>query len=319
MTELGYALSSEEHGPQDLVNLARRAEETGFSFAMISDHYHPWIDKQGQSPFVWSVLGGISQVTKRLRLGTGVTCPILRIHPAIIAQAAATMAGLLPGRFFLGVGTGENLNEHIFGDVWPPHYRRLEMLEEAVEVIRLLWEGGTQSYEGQYYLVDKARIYSLPNELPPIYVAAAGQKTAEVAGAIGDGLISTSPETDIMQAFTKSGGKGKPHIGQLSVCWAKTEAEARHVVLEWWPTSALSGELNQELRLPAHFEQVTQLVTEEQVGQEVICGPDAQRHIQAIQKYQEAGFEQVYVHQIGPDQEGFFQFYQREVLPKFKS
>lgn len=224
MTEIGFALSSEEHTPQAWIDLARQAEEAGFTFALISDHYHPWIDHQGHSPFVWSVIGGISQVTQRLRLGTGVTCPMMRTHPAIIAQAAATSACLLPGRFFLGVGTGENLNEHILGDVWPPHYRRLEMLEEAVEVIRLLWQGGMQNYEGRYYIVEKARLYSLPPEPPPIYMAASGKITADTAGAISDGLISTSPKPEILKAFDEAGGKDKSHIGQVTVLYSSNRA-----------------------------------------------------------------------------------------------
>jgi G6PDH family F420-dependent oxidoreductase len=226
---------------------------------------------------------------------------------------------LLPGRFFLGVGTGENLNEHILGDVWPPHYRRLEMLEEAVEVIRLLWQGGMQNYEGRYYIVEKARLYSLPAEPPPIYMAASGKITADTAGAISDGLISTSPKPEILTAFDEAGGKGKAHIGQVTVCWADDEAEARRIALEWWPIAALPGELSQELPLPAHFEQAAQLVTEDQIGQTVICGPDVQRHRQAIQEYRDAGYDQIYIHQIGPDQAGFFKFYQREILPHFKA
>src|SRR5512143_669201 len=196
MTELGYAFSSEEHRPNDLVRYARMAEEAGFTFGLISDHFHPWLDKQGNSPFVWSVLGGIAQVTQRLRVGTGVTCPTIRIHPAIIAQAAATIGAMMPGRFFLGVGTGENLNEHILGDKWPPVEIRQEMLTEAVSVIRLLWKGGMQSHRGTYYVVENARIYTLPDKLPDIYVAAAGPKSAEVAGRIGDGLISTAPKKE---------------------------------------------------------------------------------------------------------------------------
>src|SRR6186997_734236 len=154
MTEIGYFLSSEEHGPRDLVRFAKMAEYAGLRAAWISDHYHPWVDRQGQSPFVWSVIGGIAQTTQQLRLGTGVTCPTMRIHPAIIAQAAATAAAMMPGRFFLGVGTGENLNEHILGDHWPPHDLRLAMLEEAVDVIRLLWQGGTQTHRGCHYVVE---------------------------------------------------------------------------------------------------------------------------------------------------------------------
>src|SRR5690349_22926050 len=174
MLEIGYSLSSEEHRPNDLVRAARRAEEVGFTFALISDHFHPWIDKQGQSPFVWSVLGGIAQATERLRLGTGVTCPILRYHPAILAQAAATVAAMMPGRFFLGVGTGENLNEHVLGQHWPPYTVPLEMLEEAIGVLRLLWQGGVQSHRGRYYTVENARIYTLPEQPVPIYVAGTG-------------------------------------------------------------------------------------------------------------------------------------------------
>jgi coenzyme F420-dependent glucose-6-phosphate dehydrogenase len=193
MTEIGYALSSEEHVPQKLVQDAHQAEEAGFTFALISDHFHPWIDKQGQSPFVWSVLGGIAQATTTMRFGTGVTCPLIRIHPVIIAQAAATIASMMPGRFFLGVGTGENLNEHITGEKWPIYDTRAEMLEEAVEVIRLLWQGGSQSWDGMYYTVENAQIYSLPDELPPIMIAASGEKAAELASRIGDVLITTAP------------------------------------------------------------------------------------------------------------------------------
>src|ERR671915_534940 len=193
MIEIGYSLSSEEMPPKDLVRFAKRAEEVGFGFALVSDHYHPWIKRQGQSPFVWAVIGGISQVTERLSLGTGVTCPILRIHPAIIAQAAATAAMMMPGRFFLGVGTGENLNEHILGAAWPSGDVRLEMLEEAIDVIRLLWQGGYQSHRGRYYTVEDARLYTLPEAPPPIMVAASKPGAAELAGG-QDGLIGVSPE-----------------------------------------------------------------------------------------------------------------------------
>src|SRR5438874_12628040 len=226
MVEIGYALSSEEHLPADLVRNARRAAEAGFPFALISDHYHPWIDAQGQSPFVWSVIGGISQVTEHLQLGTGVTCPIMRTHPAIIAQAAATSAALMPGRFFLGVGTGENLNEHILGEKWPPYDVRAEMLDEAVEVIRLLWQGGPRSHRGRYFTVENAQIYSLPKVLPPIMIAASGKSPAALAGRIADGLISTAPQKELIEAFRQSGGQGKRLYGQMTVCWASTQEEA---------------------------------------------------------------------------------------------
>src|SRR5436190_10571348 len=197
--ELGFSLSSEEHRSNPLVEQARRAEEAGFTFALISDHFHPWVDQQGQSPLVWGILGAISQVTEKLRLGTGVTCPIRRIHPVILAQAAATAASLMPGRFFLGVGTGENLNEHITGEHWPPIETRQLMLREAVQIIRRLWLGETTTIYGDYFTVENARIYTLPDELPPIYVAAAGPKSGELSGEIGDGLISTAPDKETVQ------------------------------------------------------------------------------------------------------------------------
>jgi len=205
MAEFGYALSSEEHAPSDLVRLARRAEAAGFTFALISDHYHPWIDRQGHSPFVWSVVGGIAQATQRLMVGTGVTCPTMRIHPGIIAQAAATSAAMMPGRFFLGVGTGENLNEHIFGDRWPPHDRREQMLKEAVEIIRMLWKGDLVTYRGVFYTVENARIYTLPDQPQPIFMAASGPRAAEAAGRIADGFITTAPETDLLKGFAGGG------------------------------------------------------------------------------------------------------------------
>ena len=318
MVQIGYALSSEEFSPTALVRNAQRAEEAGFTFALISDHYHPWIDRQGQSAFVWGVIGGIAQVTERLHLGTGVTCPTFRMHPAIVAQAAATAATMMPGRFFLGVGTGENLNEHILGDRWPPHDVRLDMLEEAVEIIRLLWEGGTQTYRGDYYVVEDARVYTLPDELPAIVVAASGPKMAEAAGRFGDGLCSTAPEQELVERFTAAGGNGKPRYGQFAVCWAPDEATARRTAFEYWPNAGLTGELSQILPTPAHFEQAVQMVREEDVAEGIVCGPDPARHLEQIQRYIDAGFDHVYIHQIGPDQEGFCQFYAQEILPKFR-
>jgi G6PDH family F420-dependent oxidoreductase len=317
MPEIGYALSSEEHPAPDLVRYAQRAEEVGFPFALISDHFHPWVDKQGQSPFVWSVIGGIAATTKRLRLGTGVTCPTIRIHPTIIAQAAATAETMMPGRFFLGVGSGENLNEHIFGDPWPEAEIRLEMLEEAIDVIHLLWEGGNQSHHGPYYDVQNARIYSLPDEPPPIYVAASGEKAATLAGRLGDGFIGVAPEEEIVETFQKAGGRGKPLYGQVTVCWADDEKEAIKTAHEWWPNVGIGGELNQELPLPRHFGQAAENVSEEDVAEAVACGPDPERHREMIQKFADAGYDHIYVHQVGPDQEGFFNFYEREILPKF--
>jgi G6PDH family F420-dependent oxidoreductase len=318
MVALGYALSSEEHSPQDLIRYARQAEEAGFAFALISDHYHPWIDQQGQSSFVWSVIGGIAQTTQRLRLGTGVTCPTMRIHPAIIAQAASTSAALMPGRFFLGVGTGENLNEHILGDRWPAHDMREAMLEEAVDIIRSLWQGDTLTYRGEYYTVENARIYTLPEQLPLIFMAAGGPRAAEGAGRIADGLITTRPDAELLQHFQAAGGSGKPSYGQVTVCWAKDEGSARRTAYKYWPTAAITGELAQELPTPAHFSQAATMVREEDVAHTVICGPDPERHIAGINEFVKAGYDHVYVHQVGSDQEGFFRFYEQEVLPKLR-
>jgi G6PDH family F420-dependent oxidoreductase len=316
MVELGYTLSAEEHGPADLVRWARTAEDAGFTFALISDHFHPWIDRQGHSPFVWTVLGGIAEATERLRVGTGVTCPLSRIHPAIVAQAAATTAALMPGRFFLGVGTGENLNEHVLGDRWPPAAMRLEMLEEAVALIRLLWEGEDVTHRGRHYTVENARIYTLPEDPPPILLAAAGEKATELAGRIGDGLIGTSPDREQVRRFERAGGEDKPRYAQIHVCWAEREEEARRIAREWWPNTSLPGELGVELPLPRHFEQAAEMLSEDDVAEKVTCGPDPERHLEAIRAHVEAGFDHMYVHQIGPDQDGFFRFYEEQILPK---
>ena len=316
MTEIGYTLSSEEFGPRELVGFAQRAEEAGFGFALVSDHFHPWIDRQGHSPFVWTVLGGVAQVTSRLRVGTGVTCPLIRIHPAIIAQAAATVAAAMPDRFFLGVGTGENLNEHVTGERWPAIDQRLDMLEEAIAVMRTLWRGGQQTVRGTYYTVEQATIYTLPEEPPPIMVAAAGERATRMAGELGDGLIATSPEAETIRTFREAGGDGKPTYGQVHVCWAEDEERAKRTAYEHWPNTSIKGELGQELPLPRHFEQAAEMLTPEDVAETTPCGPDPERHLDAIRSYVDAGFDHVYVHQVGPGQEGFFRFYEREVLPK---
>jgi coenzyme F420-dependent glucose-6-phosphate dehydrogenase len=315
MAEIGYNLSSEEHPPNDLVRYAKRAEESGFSFAAISDHFHPWVDQQGQSPFVWSVIGAISAATSSLRLGTGVTCPTFRIHPAIIAQAAATAAAMMPGRFFLGVGSGENLNEHILGDHWPPTPVRQDMLAEAVAVIRQLWEGGYQSFDGQFFTVENARLYTLPDAPPPIVLAAAGPSSAELAGQIADGIWAIADDRELLDTYRQAGGDG-PRYGQVKLCWAVDEAEAAKTVMEWWPHAGIGGELLQELPLPRHFEQASALVTPEVLADKILLGPDPAPCVEAVQSFVDAGFDHVYLHQIGPDQEGFFDFFTKEVAPR---
>jgi G6PDH family F420-dependent oxidoreductase len=311
--EIGYALSSEEHVPRDLVRNAQRAEAAGFTYALISDHFHPWVDRQGQSPFVWGVLGAIAASTSELRIGTGVTCPTIRIHPAIVAQAAATAAALMPGRFFLGVGTGENLNEHVLGDRWPSASERREMLEEALEVMRLLWRGDLCSFDGAHYTVVDARIYTVPGDEIEIVVAAGGPEAAELAARVGDGLVATSPDGELVDTFADAGGGG-PRYGQLTVCWAETEGEARRTALEWWPNAGLRGPLSQELALPSHFEAAAAMVSEEDIVKSVVCGPDSAAHLEAIEQFADAGFDHVYVHLVGPHQDGFLDFYEREIL-----
>ena len=313
--ELGYTLSSEEHPPNDLVRNARAAEEAGFEFLTISDHFHPWVDAQGQSPFVWSVIGGIAEATSRLEIGTGVTCPLIRIHPAIIAQAAATSQVMMEGRFFLGLGTGEELNEHVVGARWPGPQERLELLEEAIEVLRLLWQGGYQSHYGKHYTVEQARIFTLPDEPPPIAIAAAQPHAAQLAGRLGDAFITTSPDEDLRTEFEDAGGNGKPCYGQLDVCYAETEEQGRKTARKIWPNSAMGGPLGQELAITSHYEAVAELVTEEEVGEAVICGPNPEQHLEAIREYDQAGFTHVFVHQIGPDQESFLRFYADRILP----
>lgn len=313
---IGYALSSEEHAPLDLIRNACRAEKEGFEFALISDHFHPWLDRQGQSPFVWSVLGGIAAETERLRIGTGVTCPLIRMHPTIVAHAAATTASMLPGRFFLGLGTGERLNEHIHGDRWPPARARREMLEEAVAVMRELWDEGLVTHYGRYYRVENARLYTLPDEPIEVLVAAGGTRSAALAGRIADGMVGTAPVAENVESFVDAGGGGKPRFGQLTVCVAPTRAEGLATALEWWPNSGLQGPLSQELSLPSDFEQAVGMVTAESLAERVVCGSDAADHVQAIEAFEAAGFDHVYVHQVGPDQELFFDFYRAEVIPE---
>jgi coenzyme F420-dependent glucose-6-phosphate dehydrogenase len=313
--EYGYALSSEEHPPSDLVRNAKAAEDAGFTFALVSDHYHPWVDAQGHSPFVWSTIGAVAQATDRLVLGTGVTCPMIRIHPAIIAHAAATSAALMPGRFFLGVGSGENLNEHVLGDKWPAADERLEMFEEAIEVIRLLWEGGFQSFRGDFYDVEQARIYTLPDEPPPLAIAASKPLAAELAGRLGDAFIGVAPDAEVVDKFDEAGGSGKPKYGQITACWAESEEAGRKTIEEVWPNAGLKGDLSQELATPVLFEQACELVREEDL-ESLPAGPDPEPYIEAAREYEQAGFTHIYFHQIGRDQEGFFRFWREQLQPR---
>jgi G6PDH family F420-dependent oxidoreductase len=314
MAEIGYFLSSEEHGPRELVAYAQQAERAGLRSLWISDHFHPWLESQGQSPFVWSVIGGIAATT-RLEVTTAVTCPTIRIHPAVIAHAAATCALLLDGRFRLGIGSGENLNEHILGDRWPRAATRLSMLEEAVEVMRALWTGKLVNHEGRHYVVENARLYSLPEQPPPVLMSAFGPRSVSLAARIADGYLSVKPTRQFLEQYVREGGKG-PKVGGLKVCWAADEDTARKTAHELWRNETLPGQLSQELPMPAHFEQASQLVTEDMVAKAVACGPDPERHVAAIRQYLDAGYDVVHVQQIGKDQAGFLEFYRREIAPR---
>jgi G6PDH family F420-dependent oxidoreductase len=314
--KVGYFLSSEEWGPNELVELAAKAKAAGFEGLWISDHYHPWNDEQGHSPFVWSVIGAVSRAAPGMRVTTAVTCPTVRIHPAVIAQAAATSAVLLDGNFCLGLGSGEALNEHIHGDRWPPADERLEMLEEAVEVIRLLWRGGFRDHRGRHYSVENARIYDLPDEPPPILISGFGPKSIDLAARIGDGFCTVEADADAVDRFRSRGGRDKLVQGGMKVCWGEDEKAALATAHRLWPNEALPGELAQVLPTPRHIEQASELVGPEQIAEQVPCGPDPGRHLEAINAFAEAGFDELYVQQIGPDQDAFFEAFREHVLPR---
>ena len=308
--QIGYFLSSEEHSPGELVAQARRAEEAGFHALWISDHYHPWIDQQGHSGFVWSVIGAISQATS-LPVTTGVTCPTVRIHPAIVAQAAATSAVLLEGRFNLGVGSGEALNEHILGDRWPEADVRLEMLDEAVDVIRTLWQGGQCSHRGRHYTVENARVYDLPDVPPPILVSGSGPKATELAARIDDDFCTTSPDKDAIDLYRSEGGRGPVHAG-TKVC---SGGPGRGRSLSGRGPTGAAGRLAQVLPTPAHFEQACELVEPEMLVTPV--GPDIEKHLVSLRQYADAGVDELFVQQLGPEHDAFFDTWAREILPRF--
>jgi len=318
MTSFGYTLSSEEHDPSTLVRNATKAEELGFDFVSISDHFHPWVSEQGHSPFVWSVLGGIAARTDRVEIGVGVTCPILRIHPAILAQATATTSLLAGGRFVFGVGTGEALNEHVLGQRWPRPDLRREMLEEAIDMIRRLWTGETVDHLGRFYEVENARIFDPPNRPIPIVVSGFGTGAAELAGRIGDGYWGHSPDKEVLDAYEQSGGSG-PRYAQLNVCWSTDAETARKTVYRVWPNGGVPGQLSQDLPTWTHFEQAAEMVTEEDATKSTPCGPDiVDEIVDSVREYERAGYDHLYFHQVGPDQDGFFDFWREELRPALR-
>jgi len=313
MTSFGYTLSSEEHGPRDLLINARQAEEHGFDFVSISDHFHPWVDAQGHAPFVWSVLGALAERTSRIDVAVGVTCPIMRIHPAVLAQAAATTGQLFDGRFTWGVGTGEALNEHIIGQRWPIAPDRIDMLAEAIEVIRQLWTGDEVTFRGEHFTVENARLYDPPTQSIPIIVSAFAPHAAEMAAASGDGLW-TGGDAEVIQTWRKAGGTG-PVYSQIALCWGEDEDEAAELAHRVWPNSGVPGQLNQDLPTPTHFEQASSIVTKDMIKESIACGPDVEPIVTEVRDAIDNGVDHVYLHQIGDDQEGFCKVWSNQIAP----
>jgi G6PDH family F420-dependent oxidoreductase len=311
--ELGYKLAAESFGPKELIRQAVRAEECGFDFVEISDHFHPWLDVQGHSPFAWSVLGAIAVRTTRLGLATGVTCPTVRYHPAIIAQAAATLAIISDDRFTLGVGSGERLNEHVVGECFPGVQERHALLAEALEIIELLWRGGYQSYDGAHLTLEDARVFDLPERLPAIAVAAGGKEAAQLAATHGSGLFATEPRADLVETFTAAGGSG-PKYAELSVAWAPDEeaaVQAAHETSRW---SVLGWKVMSELPNPVNFEAASATVRPDDVREQMVTGPDPQRYRDAIEVYEKAGYDHIALMNTGPDPDGFLSFCERELI-----
>ena len=300
---IGYWLSSEEHGPGDLVANAVLAEQAGFDHVLISDHIHPWVDAQGHSPFVWAVIGAIAQATERIQLGKAVTCPLIRMHPAIVAHAATPAQALLEGRFFLGVGTGENLNEHVLGDRWPRADERLEMLDEAIDVLRALFGGDWETFRGKHYTVEQAKLYDAPSTPPPIVVAAKAEKAAKLAAEKGDGTMNTTADEKIVQIYKDAGGKG-PIYGKVTGCFDGGLATAK----ERSPNSGMGGDLSTELALPRDFAAVAELVREDDFPGSFVVGDDPAQWRARIDEFEQAGFTHVALHDVSTSQREFVAF-----------
>jgi G6PDH family F420-dependent oxidoreductase len=320
MTRFGYTMMCEQSRPDQLVHDLQHAEQAGFDFSVISDHYAPWLDSQGHSGYAWSILGAAAQATETIPLMTYVTCPILRYHPAVVAQKAATMQILSGGRFRLGLGAGENLNEHVVGERWPMVGERHEMLEEAVEIIGALFDGeGTLNYRGRHFQVDSGVLYDLPEERVPVGIAVSGPDSCALAGAHADLLIATEPKAELGEAFDAAGGAGKPRIGQVAVCWdpdRDTAVQRAHEQFRWF---GLGWKVNADLPNPTAFAGASQFVTPEQVGDALACGPDVEAHVNAIEPYLDAGFDEVALVQIGADsQADFCAWAERELLPALR-
>jgi G6PDH family F420-dependent oxidoreductase len=318
-TRYGYTLMTEQSGPRELVRYARAAEDAGFDFEVMSDHYFPWLDEQGHAPYAWSVLGAVAQVTQRVELMTYVTCPIMRYHPAVVAQKAATLGLLSDNRFTLGLGSGENLNEHVVGEGWPPVNVRHEMLEEAVRIIRALLDGGYVNFSGRHFRVDSAKVWDLPEEPVRIGAAVSGEQSIERFAPLADDLVAVEPEASIVDSWRRHAGDDARTIGQLPICWDPDRdraVERAHAQFRWFGGG---WKVNAELPGPSGFAGATQFVRPEDVAESIPCGPDVDAIVAAVRAYEKAGFSHVAVVQIGDEgQESFLDFAERELLPALR-
>jgi len=317
MTRLGYKLMTETTGPKELVRNARLAEEAGFDFVSISDHYHPWLESHGHSPFAWSVLGAVAEVTQKIGITTGLTCPIIRYHPALIAQAAATIGVMSDGRFTLALGAGERLNEHIVGQGWPAVHHRHGMLREAIEIIRALWNGEIVSHSETYFELETARIYDLPDKEIPIVVGVSGEKSATLAAEVGAGIMAVEPKADIVEEWRSAGGGG-PRYGELALGYAKSKDEGLQLAHKYSRFGALGWNVLSELPSVAAFEEATQFVKPEDLRDSVPHGPDVDTYVKAINKFTDADFDHVVLQAIGPDQKSFFRFFKEQLGPQLR-
>jgi len=323
MTNFGYTMMCEQSRPDQLVRDLQRAEKAGFDFSVISDHYQPWLPSQGHSGYAWSILGAAAQATERIGLMTYVTCPILRYHPAVVAQKAATMQILSGNRFRLGLGAGENLNEHVVGQRWPSVGVRHEMLREAVDIIAALFDhdpGGTVNYRGDYFQVESAKLWDLPDRRVPIGVAVSGQASCELAGQKADMLIAVEPRAELGQMFDRAGGAGKSRVGQVAIAYDRDRDAAIKRAHEQFRWFGLGWKVNADLPNPDSFESATQFVTPDQVAEALSCGPDVDEHVEAVKAFIDAGFDEVAMVQIGADhQESFTTWAEQELLPALRS
>ena len=306
----------EQAGPKELVRDVQMAEATGFEFAVISDHYFPWVDAMGHSPYAWSVLGAAAQATSRIELMTYVTCPIKRYHPAVVAQKAATVGVLSDGRFTLGLGAGENLNEHVTGGGWPPVNVRHDMLAEAVEIIRQLWSGGYVNYQGRHFQVDSAKIWDLPDQPLELGIAVSGPQSARLAGRLADRLIAVEPSSQVVADFGAAGGTGKPRVGQLPVSFDRnrdTAIKRAHELFGWFGGG---WKVNSELPGTAAFQAASQYVRDEDIAGSIPCGDSVEAVVRAVKNFADAGFTHVALCQIGGDaQADFIHWWEKELGP----